>query len=131
MRSFFLSVFLLCVLISRGQLTIKDGPIKAGFMYSPGVMWEMNERDSVTRIHITGDTLTAIKNLLIYCLQEKKENDNAAGLLSIINLDQFKKTYNYRPFNFYLAEYRKAVASNKKYRQKHFPETKITMYKPN
>jgi len=95
------------------SIIVTQGP--TGFMYSEGIRWYENKKqDSVLDIIIEGDTMTAIRNLLVYCLQEKSEGDNARILLSMINLDELNKLFKNRDFNFYLKEYRKVVAKNKK-----------------
>ncbi len=110
--------------ICQSQIIIgKAGEPINGFVYSPGIGWTENKtQDSVLRIVIEKDTMTAIRNLLNYCLQEKAENDNASILLSMINLEYLKTIVKRKEFNFYLAEYKKTVARNKKARNKLHPE---------
>lgn len=89
-------------------------PSLNGFIYVEGIMWTENRKqDSVIDIIIEGDTMTAIRNLLIYCLQEKQENDNAFYLLNTLNLDHLSKLINSEDFNFYLKQYRTSVKKNK------------------
>ena len=112
-----LILFILAV-FCKPQIAVKvHTQCQTGFIYAPGITWTENKaQDSVIDIFIEGDTMTAVRNLLIYCMQEKNENDNAGVLLSMINLDHVKKLFNNKEFNFYLKEYRTAQAKNKKYR---------------
>ena len=68
-----LAILLLCAVSSQAQVSIGVGQSTTGFTYSPGIQWTENQKqDSVLKIYIEGDTMTAIRNLLVYCLQEKK-----------------------------------------------------------
>jgi len=117
-------ILILSLLICQNtKAQLMTGKIENGLSFVRGLSWEENQKqDSVTVIHIEGDTITAVKNLLIYCLQEKRENDYARILLSMLNLDNIKTMFKENDFSFYLKEYRKAVAENKKYRSIYFPE---------
>lgn len=107
----------------------KSGYVSTGFMYVKGVQWIENEKqDSIKNIVIEGDTMAAIRSLLVYCLQEKSENDYANLLLSQINLDYLKTMFKSKEFTYCLKEYRKVIAKNKKQRTKDFPTYKP--YKP-
>lgn len=118
----FLAILMLCAIFVNAQIKLSSEVPRIGFIYSPGISWTENQKqDSIINIFIEGDTMTAIRNLLIYCLQEKSENDYASILLSIINLDSLKKMFNSREFSFYLSEYRKAKAKNEKFRKKTYP----------
>ena len=114
------------VFINQAQETkiqVQEYDLQTGFIYSPGIRWIENEKqDSVLDIIIEQDTMVAVRNLLIYCLQEKDEGDNARVLLSMINLDVLKGMMKSKEFDFYLKEYRKTVAKNKKYRDNVFPQ---------
>ena len=117
-----LAIPMLCAVFCQAQISISSEEPRTGFIYSPGISWTENQKqDSVINIFIEGDTMTAIRNLLIYCLQEKSENDNANILLSMINLDHLKKMFNSKEFTFYLSEYRKVKSSNEKVRKKDYP----------
>ena len=117
-----LAMLLLCAVFCQGQQLQKFEPT-TGFIYSPGIQWTENKKqDSVIKIIIEKDTMIAVRNLLIYCLQEKSENDNANILLSMINLDYLKTIMKSKEFDFYLNEYKKAKAKNKKDRAKSFPQ---------
>jgi hypothetical protein len=115
-----MAILMLFAVFCQGQIKIGIGTTKVGFIYSPGITWTENQKqDSVIDIFIEGDTMTAIRKLLIYCLQEKSENDNANILLLMINLDALKKMFNSKEFSFYLSEYRNVKTKNKKAREKH------------
>jgi hypothetical protein len=77
--------------------------------------------DSIKKIFIEGDTMTAVRNLLVYCLQVKEESDYGSILLDMINLDELKKIFKSRDFNFYLSEYRKVLIKNKGRQKKFYP----------
>jgi hypothetical protein len=95
---------------------------KSGFAFCAGVLWTSNaKQDSIINIFIEGDTMTAVRNLLVYCMQEKSENDNARILLSMINLDHIKTLFKSNDFIFYLKEYRKAIKENIKERAINYP----------
>lgn len=116
------AILLLCAVTVKSQIKLSNMNVRTGFIYSPGISWtETQKQDSVINIFIEGDTMTAIRNLLLYCLQVKSENDNADILLSMINLDALKKMFNNKEFNFYLSEYRKAKAKNERVRKKIYP----------
>jgi len=114
-----LAVVMCCFYSSFGQKYEHN----IGFIYVKGMRWIENQKqDSVKKIIIEIDTMVAVRNLLIYCMQEKEEGDNARILLSMINLDVLKNIMKSKEFDFYLKEYRKVVAKNEKYRNKYFPE---------
>ena len=122
-----LAILLLCAVSSQAQVSIGVGQSTTGFTYSPGIQWTENQKqDSVLKIYIEGDTMTAIRNLLVYCLQEKSENDNANIVLSMINLDYLKKIFKSKEFNYYLSEYAKAKAKNKKVRKRDYPMYEVS-----
>ncbi len=100
-------------------------PPTMGFMYCKGIRWtETKKQDSVLNIEIEGDTMTAIRNLLVFCMQEKEEKDGAEMLLRSLNLDYLKTFLNDKTFDYLLKDYRKVVSKNKKARDKAFPEYK-------
>ncbi len=126
MKKYILPILLLCAAFCQGQTQkinlFSSGDITLSLSYSPGIEWTGNDRqDSVKSITIKGDTMTSVRNLLVYLLQEKEENDNARILLSMINLDQLKRVFKNKTFDFYLKEYKKTVDKNKKYRAENFP----------
>lgn len=124
-KYFVIIIFVFCSLLCRSQVSVSTEPIRTGLIYSPGITWTENQKQgSVVDIFIEGDTMTAIRNLLVYCLQEKSENDNANIILSMINLEQLRQLFKNKEFNFYLLEYKKAKTKNKKERDKKFPKYK-------
>lgn len=108
---------LLFLNVCNGQrndsLLITFGTITHGFIFAHGITWTENKnQDSVLEIIIEGDTMAAIRNLLLYCLQGKKENEYAGYVLSTLNLDNLSAMIKNDDFDFYLKQYRKAVATN-------------------
>jgi hypothetical protein len=96
---------------------------ESGYIYVKGITWITNQKqDSIKKIIIEGDTMITIKNLLIYCMQEKEENYYAGTLLSLVNLDLLKSILKNKDFDFYLKKYRLILDKNKKYRDENFPE---------
>lgn len=84
-----------------------------GFIFAHGISWTKNEKqDSVLEIIIQGDTMTAIRNLLLYCMQEKEENDNAGYVLRTLNLDHLSSLIKNEDFDFYLKQYRNSIERN-------------------
>jgi hypothetical protein len=115
---------MLCAVFCQGQE--HQYKHKIGFIYSPGIQWTENKKqDSILDIIIEKDTMVAVRNLLTYCSQEKEEGDYARILLLMINLNYLQKVNKNKDFDFYLKEYRKSVAKNKKYRVKYFPEYSV------
>ncbi|MHA4844442.1 hypothetical protein ACX0G7_09770 [Flavitalea antarctica] len=99
------------------SFTVSIGEVSNGFIYSEGIQWRHDSTGKrIKDIIITGDTMTAIKNLLIYCLEEKHENDQAKGILSHINLSVLQGWFKSPEFNYYVKEYKKAVATSEKRR---------------
>lgn len=97
-----------------------------GFIYCKGIGWTENKnQDSILSISIDGDTMTAVRSLLVYCTQEKNENDAAYRLLATVNLDQLSKIMESKEFDFYLKDYRKIVKKNKKQRIRDYPKIGI------
>lgn len=124
MKKILIPLLTLCSLFCKGQISISNDESTTGFIYSPGIQWtENSKQDSIVKIIIEGDTMRAVRNLLEYCTQENNENDNASIILSMINLNYLKKMFGSKEFNFYLKEYRKEVAKNKKARLKKFGDS--------
>lgn len=91
------------------------------FVFSKGIEWvESNHQDSIKNIIIEGDTMTAIRNLLIYCLQVKRENEYAKTLWQMVNIDKINELYGSEDFDFYVKKYKKILAQNKKYKYQKF-----------
>jgi hypothetical protein len=105
------SMFLIGTAVSTYRMSLS---------YSPKISFTENKKqDSIINIFIEGDTLSAIRQLLVYCLQEKSENDNARILLSHLNLDYVSSLIKDREFTFYLKSYKRVVSENKRFRDKH------------
>lgn len=99
------------------------GEIYTGLIYCRGIEWTENQKqDSVKEIIITSDTMTVVRNLLVYLLQQKNENDAAGLILSMINLNQLKKIFNDSDFNYFVDDYKKVVTRNKAALTRQFPE---------
>ncbi len=122
------SILIVCLFLSAksfGQVMSITSEPTTGFIYVEGIQWRENSKqDSVTDIIIEGDTMAAIRSLLIYCLQEKSENDNAGGLLSTLNLDYLQRLLKSKEFNYFHKEYKAALSKNKRARNKAFPQYK-------
>lgn len=95
-----------------------------GFIYCKGISYTSKPRNSLyiyekaQKIIIEGDTMTAVRNLLTYLLEEKNENDYAQVLLSRINLPYMSKLFKDKTFDFYLKGYKIIIDNNKKQRNK-------------
>ena len=64
-----LAVVMCCFYSSFGQKYEHN----IGFIYVKGMRWIENQKqDSVKKIIIEIDTMVAVRNLLIYCMQEKE-----------------------------------------------------------
>ena len=136
MKKILVASFILFSLVCKGQdstvkssLIFTSSPVyfdsvfvgSTELIYAPGISWtESDNQDSIIKIQIEGDTMMAIRNLLVYCLQEKDEADNGTMVLSNINLNILKKMFNSKYFNIEVAEYRKTILKNKKERLKKF-----------
>lgn len=117
MKLTFILSMLLFSCFCKGQrndsLLITYGTVTHGFVFAHGITWtENNKQDSVLEIIIVGDTMSAIRNLLLYCLQEKEENEYSGDILSNLNLDNLSRLIKNEYFDFYLKQYRKTVARN-------------------
>lgn len=99
---------------------------KSGLVYYHVILYQTNNiGDSVAEIEIEGDTMKAVKNMLVYLLQQKSENDDASIILSMINLDYLKTFGPFKgdkTFSYYVDDYKKVVAKNKGELRKRFPE---------
>ena len=123
---FTLFVLLLCNFCKAQVLVAADTTILYGISltYASGISftrYDDSTYDSIKKIFIEGDTMTAVRNLLVYCLQVKEESDYGSILLDMINLDELKKIFKSRDFNFYLSEYRKVLIKNKGRQKKFYP----------
>lgn len=86
---------------------------KMEFIYADGIKWSENKKqDSIKQIFIEGDTMTAVRNLLVYCTQEKNEGDAARIVLSMLRLDVIGKIIKRKDFDYWVKQYKKIVAKN-------------------
>lgn len=97
----------------KDSILITFGTTTHGFVFAHGITWTENKKqDSVLKIIIQGDTMDAIRSLLLYCLQEKEESDYASYVFRALNLDNLSAFLKNEDFDFYLKQYRTSVERN-------------------